>query len=107
MKKWAESTQEIIPVNIINDMLLVAVVEQVEQVEQHLCDGQIVRTKYHDGTNAFKHELLAVVGTELMATHVEQIGTITLTTDYVIADMKYGESKQVARDTIVVPFVFT
>ncbi len=104
MKKWAESTQEIIPVNIINDMLLVTV---VEQVEQHLCDGQITRTKYHDGTSVVRHELLAVVASELIATHVKHIGTVTLITDYVIADMKYGESKQVVRDTIIVPFVFT
>lgn len=108
MKKWAESIQEIIPINIINDMIDTYEHKLgVEQIDPLLCDGRIIRTKYHDGTIVFRQGLLADVVSEIMSTNVTQIGIVTLTTDYVIADMKYGNSKQVARDTIIVPFVFT
>lgn len=98
MKKWAESTSLVINPEDIEYLLKPH--DMPEIIDDAQCNGEISCHMYHDGTFAHTDQLIHDALVELVVTHTKQIGSMTLYSDFIFCDMKYGDNRQAQRDTV-------
>ena len=113
MRKWSTSTDRDLSLAQLREVwennckLKLVPFPWKETLADNQCDGQIVKETIHDETFAFTVWLIVDTLNQLLGTHSLSIGRASLHSDFVIANMKYGDNMQTQRDVLTMRFKFS
>jgi hypothetical protein len=104
MKKWSNSVIQTYTLSEVESWSTNNL--NVEEISDDLCDGCVYFTTYHDGTLIFLKEAIIKAINQIDVTHTKQIGNITVLSDFIFCDMRYGNNQRAERDLIKIPFKY-